>query len=210
MNNKIFYFLLFYPIWLPLPSRASSSVDIPYTYVSSPDGSSFFFIMDKDERGVCYLVKNSEDISTAWKTSGWYAFPGELILSKDGRSLNRFIPIVESETQLSDHKCLEFYYEGKLVRTYTMRDLKIDPNKLVGYIYEPSKKILIGGQYGIRMLEGEKLLKILSEERNARTLANYEGAENLHRQFLLLETIDKQRFVFDIRNGNIVVKESFE
>jgi hypothetical protein len=70
--------------------------------------------------------------------------------------------------------------------------------------------MFLGGKYGRQMIKLEKILAILSEERNAEILANYNRDKGLSQQFLLLETIDGNRFVFDSVTGDILVRENFE
>jgi len=188
---------------------ATEAVDEPFTYIVSADLSSCFFVMDRGEVGRCYCARSADYIELLWSTKGWYAFPEELILTPDGISLIRIPTIISGPNPSKESVFLQFYNKGRGVRDYNLGDLKIDPRKLGKFFLTPERKIVVGGEHGATLATHGELAKILSEERNVEKIASRRKSESgAKNSFLLVETIDGQRFVFDPRSGDMLVRET--
>ena len=77
------------------------------------------------EKGIAYKAKRN-GVEKLWKVSGWYAFPGDVFLSQDGKTLVRIISNFfhePNETTSSNKEVLFFYRKGKLKRTYKVKEL---------------------------------------------------------------------------------------
>jgi hypothetical protein len=186
-----------------------NAVDIPFTYVVSSHESSYFFVMDKNSTGVCYEVVSAENLKVLWSTNNWYSFAEELLLSSNGRSLIRVLPLITGPSEeIISIPILKFYDKGKLVKEYNLEDLNIDTTKVLRYPRSPERKMFLGGENGAKIVTYNDVLRILAEEKNV-----YLIAENRNKQtesYLLLELIDGKRFVFDLLSGDILVNEQWK
>jgi hypothetical protein len=174
----------------------------PWRHVVT-SGDKFFFVMDPGNfsdvpgKGVAYRAKRNT-VEKLWEVTGWYAPPGDVILSDDGKTLVRVVggvPYLKDEAMLPHEEVLFFYRKGKLKKTYKVSELIKDLKEgMRPHVFEPKR-------YWV------KETKIAPSEWY-RIETNPEGATGMvqHPDVFQLTTIEGAHFIFDLKNGNLLAK----
>ncbi|TWT87166.1 hypothetical protein Mal64_27010 [Pseudobythopirellula maris] len=84
-------------------------------------------VVDRVAFGVAYSVTEDGDFEEIWRTEGWYAFEG--YLSDDGRYFVRVGPWASDQEKHTD-LAIAFYKDGKLLKSYEVRELIQQPELL--------------------------------------------------------------------------------
>lgn len=120
-----------------------ASPSSPLRHIVSTFGSDYFFVMNEStdgekSTGGCYEIADDGQVKNLWKTTGFYAGPGDLLLSPDGTKLVRMHDIstgiknpkpifisVYSKGKLSYSLSLDLFvgYEKLKVNPFTLDDL---------------------------------------------------------------------------------------
>ena len=100
----------------------------PYPYVTTAEYSRYYFKMipsDQYDRekgsGICYEATVDNKDKVLWKSNGWYSF--EVYLSNDGMYLVRMGNWPRGHELSAQHLAIAFYKEGKLLKSYSTKDL---------------------------------------------------------------------------------------
>lgn len=108
---------------------------LPVPYVTAAPNGHFYFKMIPDSpldrekgRGICYQVLGERNDQIFWETSGWYS--SRVYLTHDGKSLVRFGNWPRGHELSDDHVAIAFYFAGKLIKSYSTKDLVKDPQKI--------------------------------------------------------------------------------
>lgn len=111
----------------------SPATPIPYVK-ASPNGQFYFRMMpgkqEWDNRhayGEMYEVSEGGD-KLLWKTKGWYSF--SVFVSDNGRHLVRMGLWSSGDRPSQEDLAVAFYTDGKLVKSYSTKDLVSDPSKI--------------------------------------------------------------------------------
>ena len=161
---------------------------IPVPSVYSSEGRNYYFKMipakyeyknDKFEItreafGKAYELKEDGSSRLLWQVKGWYSH--EVFLSGDGEYLVRMGDWPDGLGPSTKDLAIAFYHKGKLVKKYSTADLIQDKEKV---IQTASHYIW------------------LSEEENYAKMHDFDYSFNL-------TTIEKNEFIFDYRNGDII------
>lgn len=86
-----------------------------------------------EHQGIAYRVKENGDFERLWRINGWYAFPGSVFLSQNGRYLVRIREIgnnFKRPADLGRRIVLTFYRDGKMLRAYRCSDLVNNPAQI--------------------------------------------------------------------------------
>lgn len=78
--------------------------------------------------GHAYRVLEGGQDELLWSTSGWYAY--RVCLSDDGRYLVRLGNWPRGRAPSAEHLAIAFYDQGKLLKSYSTKDLILDPDKI--------------------------------------------------------------------------------
>lgn len=159
----------------------------PYAYVVVADGGRFYFKMvpdpkDKYDRdkgsGTAFAVNGNGQDKVLWKTSGWYSFV--TYISRDGKYLVRIGNWPRRDGPSEEHLGIAFYKEGKLLRSYSTKDLIKDVSLVPHSV---------------------------SHYRFLQEIIGFEPSFSLR---FVIKTVDNIEYVFDARNGKITSQEHIE
>jgi len=180
----------------------ANSPAVPWRHVVTSEDK-FFFVMDPgnmddvSEKGIAYKAKRN-GVEKLWEVSGWYAFPGDVFLSQDGKTLVRIISnfyYEQNEATLSNKEVLFFYRKGKLKRTYTVKEL----------IKNLKKGIPIssfnGTQYWVK---DSKIAP--SDWYSIETHPKDGSGMSTTPDVFQLTTIEGTHYLFDLKNGDLITK----
>jgi hypothetical protein len=125
---------------------ARADIEIsPHAYVeASPDGTHYVRVTpDERQLGllVAYEVVPGGPDRELWRTQGWYSF--EVRLADDGHHLVRITDPLRGAGPSAADVAVAFYEDGRLVRSYSTRDL----------VHDDSKVFQTASHYGIYALE---------------------------------------------------------
>ena len=187
---------------LSVASVTAFSPATPWRHVVT-SGDKFFFVMDPGNfsdvpgKGVAYRAKR-DAVEKLWEVTGWYAPPGDVTLSSDGKTLVRVVggvPYLEDEAKLPNEEVLFFYRKGKLKKTYKVSELIKDLKEgMRPNIFEPKR-------YWVRETK-------IAPSEWYRIETNPEGATGMvqHPDVFQLTTIEGAHFIFDLKSGNLLAK----
>lgn len=178
-----------------------------FSFVKSARDSKYFFVMDEAKTGACYKVKRLGDFQMIWNVTGWYSYPEELFLSSNGENLIRFLELTAGkDTKESGEKALiEIYVKGKLQKRYQVKELFDLSKHLVRYTSDPSLIYTKRPGDGTRMLYANEFIDKLPENEFREILKNYP-----HTQLFLFESSQDERFVFDLKSGEIISRQKIQ
>jgi len=161
-------------------ARADMMGNYPRAWVATSINNNYSFTMlpgtgDREPHG--FAVKHLDDGSSSmhWSTSGWYGFNG--YLTSDGVNLVAHADnqILVDRPDIVNIEVIRFQVKDKLLKAYTPGDLVRD----VGALRRSASHI-----YWIAQVQKSHLYGLKGNE-------------------FTLVTAEKNRFVFDIRSGNI-------
>lgn len=108
---------------------------LPVPYVTaSPNGHFYFKMIPEDfldrekGHGICYQVLADEEDQIYWRTNDWYS--SRVYLTHDGQYLVRFGNWPRGHELSENHVGIAFYHRGKLIKSYSTKDLVKDPQSL--------------------------------------------------------------------------------
>ncbi|MFZ3072317.1 MAG: hypothetical protein WA162_03660 [Thermodesulfobacteriota bacterium] len=167
------------------PSAADEEM-APYPYVVTTDGR-FYFEMTPDPEakydhdkgyGTLFEINNDGTEKVLWKVDGWYAF--KTYISHDGKYLVRMGNWPRGHEPSDEHLAIAFYKEGKLLKSYSTKDLIKDPSAIRPTVshYFFLKKVI--------------------------------GFEEPYNYRFIMQTIDNVEYVFDASNGMIVSRKNLQ
>ena len=93
----------------------------PYTYTIYSSNQEYCFKMESDSSGVAYQIKNTRCKYEIWKTHGWYSF--QTFITNDGSYLIRLGNWPRGDSPSVKDLAIAFYEKGKLIKSYSTRDL---------------------------------------------------------------------------------------
>jgi hypothetical protein len=176
---------------------------VPFTHIVTSPDSPRFFVMDQEDRGGCYEAKTAGQLQLLWKTEGWYGYPEDLFLTHNGSMLVHIPKALFAKEELPESVVIAFYFEGKLVRVYRVKDLIKSPESLKTFwldhrrfwdILEGTPRRGVVGRYELGRWIAEEGMRKLPER----------PPDLIAEQFFFVETIEKHQFVFNIDDGSII------
>ncbi len=152
---------------------------------------------DVPGKGVAYRAKR-DGVEKLWEVTGWYAPPGDVTLSSDGKTLVRVVSGVlyqGDEAKLPNEEVLFFYRKGKLQKTYKVSEL----------IEDVKKGMRVGMFLPDRYWVSET--KIAPSDWY-RIETSPDGAAGMvqHPEVFQLTTLEGAHFIFDLKNGDLLAK----
>ncbi|WP_435894710.1 hypothetical protein [Oceaniferula spumae] len=85
-------------------------------------------VMVSPPYGVAHRLQPDGSMKEIYRVSGWYSH--QVFLSMDGRYLVRMGPWSPGRELSKDHVAVQFYKDGKLLKSYSTIDLVKDPKKI--------------------------------------------------------------------------------
>jgi hypothetical protein len=143
----------------------------PYPKATASGGGTAVFIMvpkTEDARaswadgtGTMYLLGETGTLEKQWEVSGWYSH--HVFLTNDGDYLVRIGPWHSGHEPKKDHLALAFFKRGRLIRSYSTKDLIRDPKQVrqsvSHYEWRADDAPYIGmGEFSITTVEGRFLV----------------------------------------------------
>jgi len=195
----------------------------PFSHVSAVRGSRYFFVMvpalyRKDDKaftvdfaqhyGVAYALEDDGSFKKLWKVKGWYAYPGDVFYSQDGRCLVRIIKFSVNDGKKNiDHLArqlvLEFYRDGKMIMDYRFADLIDDP--AAGFIDSQKNGksfILYSSMASPAVLTAFYLRSTSTAIHGDRSFDAFGDND----EFLVIETAEAKKLVFELKTGKVVLR----
>ncbi|MEK7880662.1 MAG: hypothetical protein AAB210_02045 [Deltaproteobacteria bacterium] len=171
------------------PSAADKEAR-PYPYVATANNGRFYFKMSPDPNdpnaqwdlgkgyGTLFEINNDGTEKALWKVEGWYAFT--TYISNDGKYLVRMNIWPGGQEPSDEHLAIAFYKNGKLLKSYSTKDLIKNPSVIRPMIshYSYLKKIV--------------------------------GFEEPYNYRFTIQTVDNIEYVFDASNGMIVSRKNLQ
>jgi hypothetical protein len=115
----------------------------PYQYITAPEvaGSRYVFVMLPPSglskgSGYCATLSDTGQLVPVWKTEGWYDYPGDVVLSKDGHMLARVNSSYNPGQTEDKIRLLTLYAAGKERHSFSFSNLF--PGKTLGSYKESS------------------------------------------------------------------------
>lgn len=156
----------------------------PYPYIAATENGRFYFKITPDQEakydhdkgsGTLFEINNDGTEKALWKVEGWYAF--KTYISHDGKYLVRMGNWPRGREPSDEHLAIAFYKEGKLLKSYSTKNLIKDPSAI-----RPTKSHYF------------YLKKVI-------------GFEEFYGYHFIIQTIDNAEYVFDASNGMIISRE---
>ena len=208
--KPILFFLLilsFAPLGCNHPAGTGGAR--PIRHVVSEAGSDRFFVMNESDDGLtssgtCYKILENQQFEELWKVEGFYAYPGQLVLSRDGATLVRIVDLVPDTLEPSS-PLIEVYRNGNLERVLPV-ELFVDPARaelepLAGHHYQIVDDGMIPGDDRIRLFSGVGVNYYLSDlEEDIGDRIDDDG------RYLMINSIGLKRFVVNLDSGEILTK----
>ena len=191
----------------------------PYRHVVSND--KFFFVMlptQYEEKngewvesappsGTAYRVTNKGKFRKLWSVEGWYAFPGDVLLSADGKTLIRIREqfLQQDGTIFGDDESdalITIWRKGKQIKEYSAKEV----------ISGLNDGIRFDGFTGFKWLDRSTLSPVIEPSRLHWIDENTEGETTIchHPDVFQLVTLEGSLILFDLKTGWILTKKSHE
>jgi len=167
------------PLWADEPAY-------PEVYVvAAPEGKYYFKMIPNEDymdlynsRGILYKVSPKEEDEIVWRTSGWYA--NSVYISANGMYLVRMGNWAGGEKPSDDDLAIAFYKNGKLIKSYSTKDLI------------------------------KNVSAVVTTESHYFFLKDVKGFKGAYSNTFTIITIDNIEYEFDVSNGNIVSKKQLD
>ncbi|MGJ8656797.1 MAG: hypothetical protein ACSHX6_10135 [Akkermansiaceae bacterium] len=189
---------------LVLPALGFSPAT-PWRHVVA-SGDKFVFVMepgnfdDVPAKGIAYKATRNS-FQKMWSLEGWYEFPGDVLLSADGKTVVRIRErFLMQDGSFSDDESKEFltiFRRGKRVAGYTAEDL----------IKDLKDGIRFDGFSGMKWVDrrdGFQPRVAPSEWHHVDTVTKGEVTISSHPDVLQLTTLEGMAFLFDLKSGSIL------
>ena len=209
MKPNLFFLLIFSFAQPGCNHPAGTGAARPLRHVVSEAGGQGFFVMNESDDGLtssgtCYKILENQQFKELWKVEGFYAYPGQLVLSWDGATLVRIVDLAPDTLEPSS-PLIEVYRYGKLERVLPV-ELFVDPARaelepLAGHRYEIVDDGKIPGDDRIRLFSGlgvSDYLWDLSKDIKERI--------DDDARYLMINSIGLKRFVVNLDSGEILTK----
>lgn len=188
----------------------------PYRHVVSNE-SKFFFVMQpasykkqngdlvesKPARGAVFKSRSNGSFKKIWSVQGWYEFPGNVLLSPDGKTVVRIREqfLLPDGTFSDDHSkdILSIYRKGKYIAGYTAKDL----------ITNFKQGILFDGVSGLKWVDRCSEFGPRIEPSRWHSIDQVTEGEitiSTHPHVLQLTTLEGTSFLFELHGGTILRK----
>ena len=188
----------------------------PYRHVVSNE--KFFFVMlptqyqekngewveSAPPSGTAYRVTNKGKFRKLWSVEGWYAFPGDVLLSADGKTLIRIREqfLQQDGTIFGDDESdalITIWRKGKQVKEYSAK----------GVISDLKAGIRSDGITGFKWLDRSRLSPVIEPSRLHWIDENTEGETTVchHPDVFQLVTLEGNLILFDLKTGWILTKK---
>lgn len=185
---------------------ATGQEGVPFTHIVTALDSPRFFVMSEDDQGACYEAKGAGQIDLLWKTQGWFGYPEDLFLTHNGKTLVYVPkPFALTEKPPEDMEVIRFYHEGKLQRTYRVRDLIKKPQDVSAFSVSWTRYWHILEFKPRRGLVGKEQLWVWLSAEGVRSLPE-RPPHLIAEQFFFVETSENEQIVFSIDDGKIIFR----
>ena len=176
----------------------------PYQYVVTSSFGDYLFVMacrgkgDDLPHGTAYRVGGDGRLEQIWHVNGWFEFRRNVYLSKDGKFLVRItepkeLGQREKTVDLQNAIVLQFYSNGKVIKTYKFSDIVSEMAKGVGIgLYGETFVTRISGRYP-RISQSSFVDEV-------------EIHEASNTEVFMLETIEGNIFAFNVQTGEKLAK----
>lgn len=161
---------------------------------------------DVPAKGIAYKATR-DGFQKMWSLEGWYEFPGDVLLSSDGKTVarirERFLMQDGSFTDNKSKEVLTIFRRGKRVAGYTAQDL----------IRDLKDGIRFDGFSGMKWVDRRDgfLPRIASSDRHhVDTVTKGEVTISGHPDVLQLTTLEGTAFLFDLKNGSILSRRAIK
>ena len=221
MNATAKTMFLILGLLLAVSSVASAhSPATPYRHVVTSEGK-FFLVMQpadykeegddivesKPAKGTVYKVKSDDTFEKMWSIEGWYEFPGDVLLSPDGKIVVRirehFLMSDGTFTDDDSKEVVTIYRKGKQVAGYTAQNL----------INDLKKGIRFDGFSGMRWVDrrSEYHPRIApSRWHSIDEITEGEVTISTRPPVLQLTTLEGTTFLFGLKDGSMITRRAVE
>jgi hypothetical protein len=195
---------------LVLPALGYSPAT-PWRHVVA-SGDKFVFVMepgnfdDVPARGIAYKATR-DGFEKMWSLEGWYEFPGDVLLSSDGKTVarirERFLMQDGSFSDDESKEVVTIFRRGKRVAGYTAQDL----------IKDLKNGIRFDGFSGMRWVDrrdGFHPRIAPSEWHHVDTVTKGEVTISSHPDVLQLTTLEGTAFLFELKSGSILSRREIK
>ena len=195
---------------LVLPALGFSPAT-PWRHVVA-SGDKFVFVMepgnfdDVPAKGIAYKATR-DGFEKMWSLEGWYEFPGDVLLSSDGKTVvrirERFLLQDGSFTDDESKEIVTIFRSGKRVAGYTAQDL----------INDLKDGIRFDGFSGMKWVDrrdGFHPRIDPSELHHVDTVTKGEVTISSHPYVLQITTLEGTAFLFDLKSGSILSRRAIK
>jgi hypothetical protein len=206
---------------LSLPAANAWSPTTPFLHVVTSEDKCFFImraadyeekggelVISKPAGGIAYQVGEDGSFKKLWSVEGWYALPGDVHLSPDGRTLihvrdrEEFIGMDGSFPEGVSQNIVSIYRDGKAISGYTAKDLIGDLKKGIAWGWGGTWWVDREARVSPGIAPSELHLVDIVEEGKKKGV--------FHPLVFHLKTIEGTCFEFDLESGKILERKGKE
>jgi hypothetical protein len=166
------------------------------------------FVVTKPAGGIAYQVQDDGSFKKLWSVEGWYALPGDVHLSPDGRTLihvrdqQEFIGMDGKFPEGESQNVVTIYRDGKAIAGYTAKELITDMKKGIAWGWGGTWWVDRGTRTSPSIASSELHLVDIIEDGEKKGI--------YHPLVFQLKTIEGSCFEFDLESGKILARKEKE
>jgi hypothetical protein len=195
--------------WLMTNSLRADSPGLIEPFVKTSEGGSCFVSVipsgeseESDETATytIYRLQENGSFDKLFSLTRNYAWPGELFLSNDGLTIIFVNTLPWGEKPERDHWAVEFYREGKKIKSYSVTDLVKNANSVTrtaSHYFWLKQDTIIWESDSKKLTQSEYLSSTLRIEDHGST-------DDHSKQLFIVPTVDNQTHRFQLTDGEIV------